>query len=777
MRSAGAIWLICLIVGCSTEPTRVPADLGTDLGFVDGHLADEADETAGTGGDIGSADTQLADVIQDLPVDWTEVFDAKADSAGSADVQDVISEEAAECSFIECGAVCCEEGQTCSLDVCCTPECEGKQCGGGDGCGGVCGEALTCNDDNPCTTDTCLFGIGCIFELLESAVEVCDGQDNDCDALIDEDLDWKETDACNTKGVCASPTLTAECFGEAGWECHYDQIDNYESVEVSCDNLDNNCDGIVDAAVCQICEPCMDDSDCVTNICTATPDGEGFCVANGSSCPIVDEETGACLLVPEDTWACSSNSQSCQCLPLGIWDCAQFCAGATPVCLDGQCLPCLPFDKKCSGNTKMQCSNPGDGWESLGDCTPGFICVGEAVCVANDEVPVAEDVSGIAPDVSPVVAIRRTGGPVVVWQTDTVPGGNFLDIAGRLYSPELIAEGEAFQFNSYTNSHQKNPAIASFPNSPGGFVVVWQSDGQDGDGWGIFGQMYNENGSKYGPELQVNTVTAGDQENPSVATFGDGTFFVIWESDTPNALEGRDIYGQFFDGIGQVMGPEYPLNQFVENDQRWPDVANRDDGGVITTWTSMGQDEGGQGVVCKLFSFGGIPDVPEFICSNYQTSSQKMSVVGGFSGSLSGHSMAAWESYGQDPGGANGVFMQSFDELGQKQNVQDVQVNTVVTNGNQKDPAVAVLDDNTIVVVWETMYLDSDKDAVAVKLLNPDGSAITEDEFLVNQTQTGAQQNPDVAAGLNQSYVVVWSSLQANNNPDIYLRMFKAAAP
>jgi len=435
-------------------------------------------------------------------------------------------------------------------------------------------------------------------------------------------------------------------------------------------------------------------------------------------------------------------------------------------------VACKPDSKKCSGNTMMLCSWTGDAWEPVGDCAPGFLCLGDGECVSNNEVPVAENVSGIAPDVSPAVTVRKTGGPVVVWQTDTVPGGALLDIAGRLYSPGLTAEGESFQVNSYTSQQQKNPAIASFANGSGGFVVVWQSDGQDGDGYGIFAQMFNENGSKYGPELQVNTVTAGAQENPRVATFGDGSFIVVWEGHSGNEEGGKNIYARLFNDIGESVGPQVTMSPNLDFDQRWPDVANRDDVGLIATWTSVGQ-----GVICKLLTFGAIPDVPEFICSDFQSSSQKRSVAGGFTGSLSGGFMVAWESYGQDPGGANGVFMQSYDEFGTKQDVQDIQVNTVVTNGNQKDPAVAILEDNTIVVAWETMYLDSDKDAVAAKLLNPGGSPVTEDEFLVNETQTGAQQNPDVAAGLNQSYVVVWSSLPVSNNPDIFIRMFKAVAP
>ncbi len=604
----------------------------------------------------------------------------------------------------------------------------------------------------------------------------CDGLDNDCDGFTDEDLDWKEAEACSTKGVCASPALTAQCFGEAGWDCFYEIIEDWEQVEYSCDNLDNDCDGTTDVAVCQVCEPCQEDPDCMTNACKQAPSGESFCAVSDFNCVLTDYETGECMSVSDGTKACKDESSACLCAGLGTWYCAgpwEACTGATPACVDGVCKVCKPGKMKCDGNTRSQCSAAGDAWLTLDDCGANAICVGDALCVSNTEIPVADDVLDTGVDVSPQVIVRKSGGPVVVWHTDKSPGGQLYDISARRYSPELVPEGPTTLVNSYTFSNQKNPAAAAFPSNPAGFVVVWQSNGQDGDDYGIFGQMFNEDSSKYGAELQICTGVAGAQENPRVAAFANGSFIVTWESNIGADAEGRGVYAQRFDGLGQAEGPEFLVNTTTTNDQRWPDVANLDDEGFIITWTSVGQDESGQGVIFALFDMTGAQVSQEFIASYYQASSQKRGVAGAFSGSLTGQFMLFWESYGQDPGGANGVFTLPYDEFGLKQEVQDIQVNTVVTNGNQKDPAVAVLADNTVVVVWETMYLDSDKEAIAGKLLNPDGSPISEDEFLVNSTQAGSQQNPDVAAGPNQTYLVVWSSVPADNNPNIRMRLFK----
>ncbi len=75
--------------------------------------------------------------------------------------------------------------------------------------------------------------------------------------------------------------------------------------------------------------------------------------------------------------------------------------------------------------------------------------------------------------------------------------------------------GGEFEAKSDTTGSQQVPAVAS--RGDGSFVVVWQSDGQDGSRKGVFGQLFDRVGAKAGPEFQVNTYTTGNQVNPSVA--------------------------------------------------------------------------------------------------------------------------------------------------------------------------------------------------------------------------------------------------------------------
>ena len=64
----------------------------------------------------------------------------------------------------------------------------------------------------------------------------------------------------------------------------------------------------------------------------------------------------------------------------------------------------------------------------------------------------------------------------------------------------------------------------------GDFTVVWESYGQDGSRWGIFGQRFDHTGAKVGGEFQVNTYTNAQQVDPKIAMDPAGDFVVTWSS-------------------------------------------------------------------------------------------------------------------------------------------------------------------------------------------------------------------------------------------------------
>jgi hypothetical protein len=131
-----------------------------------------------------------------------------------------------------------------------------------DGC--TCVEGLTqeCGSDiGICQKGTQICSAGnwgsCVGDVTSQA-EVCNGLDDNCDGVIDNNLIPELSD--NTNGVCVSSFKV--CDG-IGMQNDYFSIITYEEDETTCDGLDNDCDSEIDEGC-----TCIDNEmqSCGTNI-------------------------------------------------------------------------------------------------------------------------------------------------------------------------------------------------------------------------------------------------------------------------------------------------------------------------------------------------------------------------------------------------------------------------------------------------------------------------------------------------------------------------------
>ena len=199
----------------------------------------------------------------------------------------------------------------------------------------------------------------------------------------------------------------------------------------------------------------------------------------------------------------------------------------------------------------------------------------------------------------PQIAELTDGSFVVTWHSWSQDGSG-LGIIGQRFAADGSTIGAEFQINTYASDHQMTPQISALDD--GGFVVVWHSASQDGDGsQGIYGQRFDASGGAVGGEFRVNTTFADTQDYAEVTGLPDGGFVVSWSSNLQDG-SGYGIFAQRYDQDGNTVGGEFQVNSYTSADQFQGAIAGLEDGGVVFTWVSDQQDGSGYGIYGALYS-------------------------------------------------------------------------------------------------------------------------------------------------------------------------------
>lgn len=173
------------------------------------------------------------------------------------------------------------------------------------------------------------------------------------------------------------------------------------------------------------------------------------------------------------------------------------------------------------------------------------------------------------------------------------------DVFVRVYSSAGVAISDEILVNEYTTSDQQKVSIAAL--GADGFVVVWQSMGQDGDLGGIYGRLFTTDGAYDGSPFRINSTATGSQGDPSVAGLPDGRFLVSWWSDDQDE-SGLGVFGQRYLAGGTKTGSEFKGNSHTSGDQSMPHPAITANS-LLLSWMSANQDGSQNGVFARLFAW------------------------------------------------------------------------------------------------------------------------------------------------------------------------------
>ncbi|MEL6703633.1 MAG: T9SS type A sorting domain-containing protein [Bacteroidota bacterium] len=318
-----------------------------------------------------------------------------------------------------------------------------------------------------------------------------------------------------------------------------------------------------------------------------------------------------------------------------------------------------------------------------------------------------------------------------------------------------IPAGNEFGVNTTTTNDQSAPVVAM--DADGDFVVAWQSQGQDGDGFGIYAQRFAANGTPQGSEFLVNTTTTNNQSAPSVAMDDDGDFVVVWASLSPSG-----VYAQRYAADGTPQGGEFRVNS-VTTSAGSPLVAMDADGNFAIVYGTP--DGSGQGVFGQRYDSIGNALGTEFQVNTTTTDNQ---LATSLAMDADGDFVVLYQS--GDVFVDVNVYAQRYDASGNAQG-GEFQVNSFTT-GNQGDPAVSMDADGDFVVAWESNVIsgtsqDGSEYGVYAQRFNAAGEA-QGDEFQVNTYTTSSQGNPTVAVDADGDFVIAWASSGQDDSSDSF---------
>ncbi|HVA47495.1 MAG TPA: DUF4214 domain-containing protein [Pirellulales bacterium] len=251
----------------------------------------------------------------------------------------------------------------------------------------------------------------------------------------------------------------------------------------------------------------------------------------------------------------------------------------------------------------------------------------------------------------PTVAMDAAGDFVVAW--DSNQGGSTYGIYAQRYNAAGAAQGSQFQVDTYNAANTTFPTIGM--DTAGDFVIAWSADGEDGSGYGIYAQRYNAAGTAQGSEFRVNTYTKGDQIYPTVGMDGAGDFVVGWESDGQDG-SGYGIYAQRYNPAGAAQGSEFQVNTYTTGDQQQPSLAIDAHGDFLISWESP-HDGSGNGIDAQQFTAAGARVGGEFQVNTHTAGDQKQPSV---ALDANGDALIAWESDSAQDGSGYGIFAQRY---------------------------------------------------------------------------------------------------------------------
>jgi hypothetical protein len=268
-----------------------------------------------------------------------------------------------------------------------------------------------------------------------------------------------------------------------------------------------------------------------------------------------------------------------------------------------------------------------------------------------------------------------------------------------------------------------------------------------------------------GAEFQVNTHTTYDQKNAAIAMDEAGKFVVVWSSYGQDGSS-NGVFGRLFDPNCGQLGEEFQINMTSSGNQAEPVVAMDAAAGFVVAWQGPGLiEEEQEDIFARRFDPNGLPVGGEF-CVNSFTNDQQLcpSVAINNNGTF----IVVWESSNTPEQENKSICGQLFDSNGVEFGAEFfINAESSVC----RYPDVAADANGNFAVVW---LEDKSGNSIMARLFDPNGTPRT-DTFEVNTTGFNSVTRPSIAMDVAGNFVVTWDGdPNLAGMDDIHARLYDA---
>ncbi len=311
-----------------------------------------------------------------------------------------------------------------------------------------------------------------------------------------------------------------------------------------------------------------------------------------------------------------------------------------------------------------------------------------------------------------------------------------------LFNPQMTPIAKTGDIKLATASH---PLVAGLIGN--NFVAIWESG--DGSGKGVYGRIFSNRCTTISSEFRVNDYTVGDQVPTGVIGLTNAGFVVTWQSDGQDG-ESLGAYARVFDSIGVASSPDIQLAISTAGMQYQPRIISLSNNDFVTTWTSdhlLGFNYG----YSRVFSVTGVPLYNEFRTSGYFENHFSFAI----DVTTNNDFYIVTRSEANRDGSQSGIFAQKFTS-NTTLSGSEFQVNTYTTD-RQDFPDISVFpESNHFIIVWQNKALSGTQDIQGQIFYNDNSKSNS--ELLINEYTIADQEKPTVVALRNDTFIVAWQS-------------------